>query len=96
MKINKDGSISGDLVTREQLKMLKEYIQKTLAKLVNEIASGNVEANPYYRGEMLNACLYCPYKSVCHPLENAQFRALATTSFGTFWEKMETEMSDHG
>ena len=46
----KDGAMAGDLADREQLKMLKAYVFKILGRMVDEIASGNVEANPYTRG----------------------------------------------
>ena len=58
--IKKDGTYTGDLADREQFNKLKKYVFKFLGKLVDDIASGNVEANPYVRGTTYSACAYCP------------------------------------
>ena len=44
--VKKDGTLSGDLADREQLKLLEEYVFRVLAGMVEDIASGNVEPNP--------------------------------------------------
>lgn len=94
--IKKDGTVSGDLATREQLKMLKTYIRRILGKMVDDIASGNVEPNPYTRGTAHSACTYCPYGIICHPQSVEGRRNYKTMTEQRFWEEIEREEKSHG
>ena len=95
-KLGKDGSLTGDIADREQLKQLKSYVFHVLAKLVEEIASGHVEPNPYSRGASQDSCAYCPYKAVCHFNTVADRRNYKTMTAQRFWEEIGREMSRHG
>ena len=92
----KDGSMVGDLADREQLKMLKAYVFKILGKMVDEIASGNVEANPYTRGTSHSACDYCPYGAVCHKEHVQGRRNYKTMKPERFWEEIGKELGTNG
>ena len=92
----KDGTISGDLADRYQLQMLKGYIFALLGKMVDDIASGCVEPNPYTRGGRHNACSFCPYGSICNQATVPGRRNYAAMSSQKFWEEIEKEMRDHG
>ena len=92
----KDGTVSGDLADRDQLRLLKKYIFSLLGKMVDEIASGNIEANPYTRGNSHNACFFCPYSAICHPDEVNGRRNYKTMSADRFWEEVGKEMDGNG
>ena len=92
----KDGSYSGDIANHGQFKMLKTYIFKILGKLVDEIACGNVEPNPYTRGSSHNPCTYCPYGAVCHKMDVENRRNYRAMSADAFWEYVQREVSEHG
>lgn len=92
----KDGTISGDLADREQLGMLKAYIFRTLGKMVDEIASGNVEPNPYTRGASHNACTFCPYGAVCHKNHVEGRRNYKAMTAQQFWDRIGKEMETDG
>ena len=92
----KDGAMVGDLADREQLKMLKAYVFKILGKMVDEIASGNVEANPYTRGTSHSACDYCPYGAVCHKENVEGRRNYKTMKPDRFWEEIGKELGTNG
>ena len=94
--IRKDGSLSGDLADRDQLNLLEGYIFRYLKDMVEDIASGNVEPNPYTRGTSHNACTYCPYGSVCHESEVEGRRNYQAMKPQRFWEEVEKEMKHHG
>ena len=94
--VKKDGSLSGDLADREQLKLLERYIFRYLGKLVEDIASGNVEPNPYTRGSSHSACAYCPYGAICHKDSVAGRRNYKTMDAQRFWEEIGKEMDGHG
>ena len=93
--VKKDGSRSGDLASREQMKLLERYIQHTLGKLVEDIASGDVSPNPYTRGDH-GACTWCPYGHICHSEEVEGRRNYKTMSAQRFWEELGKEMGHGG
>ena len=92
----KDGTLVGDLADRDQLKQLKAYVFKVLGKMVDEIASGNVEANPYTRGTSHSACDYCPYGAVCHKDHVEGRRNYKTMKPERFWEEIGKELGTNG
>ena len=94
--VKKDGSLSGDLADREQLKMLRDYMGRILGKMVDDIASGNVEPNPYTRGSSYSACTYCPYGAVCHEAEVDGRRNYKAMNAQHFWEEIGKEMDRDG
>ena len=94
--VKKDGTLSGDLADRDQLKLLERYIFSYLGKMVEDIASGNVEANPYTRGSSHNACAFCPYGSICHEKHVEGRRNYQAMKPQRFWEEVEKEMKNHG
>lgn len=94
--VKKDGSLSGDIASREQLAALKDYIFKTLAAMVEDIASGNVEPNPYTRGTSHDACAYCPYGVICHKETVEGRRNYKTMKPQQFWEAIGREEKGNG
>ena len=94
--VKKDGSLAGDLADREQLKMLKAYLMKILGELVDDIASGNVEPNPYTRGTSHSACDYCPYGAVCQQGRVPGRRNYEAMKADRFWLEIGKEMDTHG
>ncbi len=92
----KDGSISGDLADREQLKRLRTYIFSWLGEMVDDIASGNVRANPYTRGSSHDACGFCPYAQICHKGAPEDRRNYKTMTAQRFWEEIEKEVDRRG
>ena len=94
--VRKDGSLSGYLADRDQLKLLKRYVFHVLSDMIEDISSGNVEPNPYTRGTVHNACAYCPYGSVCHEACVEGRRNYKTMDAQRFWEEVEKEMTRHG
>ena len=94
--VKKDGSLSGDLADRDQLKLLERYVFRVLGELVEDIASGNVEPNPYTRGSAHDACRFCPYGAVCHSANVPGRRNYKAMKPQQFWEEVEKEMEKHG
>jgi len=67
-----------------------------LHKIVDDIASGNVEPNPYTRGTAHDACAFCPYGAVCHRQSVEGRRNYERVSAQRFWEEVEKEVDGHG
>ena len=91
----KDGTVSGDLADRNQMKLLKTYVFNWLGNMVSDIASGNVKADPYTRGTSHDACAFCPYGSICHK-ENAERRNYKAMDANRFWQDVEKEVDRRG
>ena len=92
----KDGSINGDIANAQQFALLKDYIFGLLKIMVDDIASGNIEPNPYTRGASHNACSFCPYGAICHSASVENRRNYKTMSADMFWQRVEQEVSDNG
>ncbi len=92
----KDGSLSGDIADRSQLRMLRSYISGLLCKMVDDIASGSVEPNPYTRGGSHNACTFCPYGSICHKEYVEGRRNYKAMTAQRFWEEVAKEVGNRG
>ena len=78
------------------MKLLKAYLMKTLEKMVDEIASGEVDPNPYTRGSVHSACSYCPYSRVCRERKETGRRNYKTMDSQRFWDEIGKEMEHHG
>ncbi len=82
--------------SREQMKLLERYIFRVMGRMVEDIASGNVEPNPYCRGKTHDTCRFCPYGTVCHPDTVTQRRNYKTMTAQRFWEEIGKEMGMDG
>lgn len=91
----KDGSVSGDLADREQMKLLRRYVFHILGEMVDEIASGKIEPNPYTRGTSHDACAFCPYGAICHKAQVEGRRNYKAMTAQKFWEELGKE-AHHG
>jgi len=91
VSFKKDGSLSSDsLAGGEQFKALHSHVDERLLELSENLSGGKIDASPYYRGEADNACLYCPYVSVCRFDEKRDKRRyLSNLKPSEFWGKLE-------
>ena len=95
-KRNKDGTLTGDIASAQQLKQLKQYVFSIMGAMVDEIASGRIAPNPYTRGTSHDACTYCPYSAVCQGKIGDGRRNYKTMTAQRFWEEVEKEVDHHG
>ncbi len=91
LKVSK-GEISGEaLASAEQLGRLGRHIQRVLEDICQELAGGNIAADPFWRGPEKNACRFCDYAAACHfePGQGGDCkRWLARVSAEEFWEQV--------
>lgn len=95
VKRNKAGQLTGDVATTGQMGELKRYVFQVLARLVNGIAGGQVEPNPYFRGNR-DACRFCEYGRACHLDLWGTPRVYRAVSAPEFWEQVHEEVNEHG
>lgn len=66
VKVNKDGNPIGDsLASLEQLGKLSNRVDKLIGYMGDELINGSVRADPYYKSQIDNACIYCDYFEAC-------------------------------
>lgn len=94
--VRKDGSLAGDVADRGQLGELSDHMMNVLAGMAEDIASGNVEPDPYTRGTSHNACTFCPYGAVCHEESVQGRRNYKAMTAQRFWEEIEKEGNNGG
>lgn len=97
----KTGKISGDaLVSAEKLGRLKGHTQAILKQICREISSGNIDADPFWRGPTRNACLYCEYFRACQFEEKQDHRrwipSVKNSDFWAWLAQKEEGGGDHG
>lgn len=81
-----DGTPEGDLCSAEQSHMLDRFVSDTLTAMVNEVASGDVRANPISRSVDRTACKFCPMRSACHKDScGTRYRYRAKVDQAAFW-----------
>jgi ATP-dependent helicase/nuclease subunit B len=94
LKVSKStGAITGDaLASAEQLGRLGRHIQRVLEEICQELALGDISADPFWRGPEKNACRYCDYAEACHFEEGRggdQRRWLPSVEASAFWTNIE-------
>ena len=87
------------LATGEQMDALDRYITAALASAAGELAAGNIDADPYWRGADQTPCRWCEYRAACHFEEDCGDRRRFRRGIkaAEFWEWMEKrEEDEHG
>ena len=66
--MDKDGNLSlkkSSALTLEEFSKLKDFVNKTIIEISNEILNGNIELKPYYKNKK-TPCEFCTYKNICN------------------------------
>ncbi len=67
VRVNRAGAITGEaLVSAERLGKLARHTGRILEEIGQELAAGNIAADPFWRGPEHNACQWCDYAEACH------------------------------
>jgi ATP-dependent helicase/DNAse subunit B len=90
-KRNKSGELKGDVADSAQLRQLRDHVFRTLEQMVDSIAEGKVDANPYTRGSSHSACAFCPYGSICARDRESGRRNYKAMNAPDFWERIGRE-----
>jgi len=95
VRINRAGAITGDcLVSAERLGRLARHTGRILRQVGQELAAGNIAADPFWRGPEQNACRWCDYAAACHFEEGRggdRRRYLPPMKGEQFWDAVEAE-----
>lgn len=86
--INKEGEREGYLASEEQLARLERFVFQKVASLGDSLYSGEIDPNPYYFDMKDNACMYCPYQTVCRELPEKRW-LFGPKDAQAFWQRLE-------
>jgi ATP-dependent helicase/nuclease subunit B len=85
------------LATAEQLGRLSDYIDRLLTGMARELRAGSIAADPWYKSDNENTCLYCDYYSACHFDESCdKWRWPAALKAPEFWARLEGGAAEGG
>ena len=91
----KKGELTGSLATREQFRLLEQFVSESLQTLAEQIFSGAVAPNPIVRGPSASSCKYCDFQSACHfdacPTEERWRKKVKAEEF---WAELERRRRD--
>ena len=81
------------VVTRAQMERLEAMVEESLAQAAEELAAGDIDADPFWRGPRENACQWCDYAAACHfePDCGDKRRWQRSVSAKEFWQALEEE-----
>jgi ATP-dependent helicase/nuclease subunit B len=65
VRLTKDGPSGDSLATLEQLERLSAHIDRMLLEIAGNVRKGSIQAEPYYKNQNDNACLFCDYSEAC-------------------------------
>ncbi len=97
LSIKKDGTIAEGVATAAQLGKLSRYVDHLLQKIAQELGQGNIDADPSYRSESKNACVYCPFAAACHFEEGRggdRKHYIAAVQEEAFWDEINRICQD--
>ena len=87
---NKKGELTGSLATREQFRLLEDFVSGSLRELTQKLFSGTVSPNPIVRGPMVSSCQYCEYQHACHKDAcKPDVRYMKKVGADEFWKELE-------
>ena len=99
LTLGKDGSITKGVATAAELGKLSRYVDKLLEKIARELKAGNIDADPWSRGENESACTYCEFASACHFMEEGacdRAQPLRPVKPEEFWRHVDKTIGEEG
>ena len=94
VKIDKDGTPKGSVVSAHQLGLLRGVVEQLLVHMGESLLAGDIAALPLQRGEHL-PCEYCDYRAVCGREPDDAVRPLENRSMKAVLEELEQEVTVH-
>ena len=94
IRVGKDGALSGDIASAEQLGKLGRYVDGLVARIAGELRRGVIDADPCSRGPEDRPCRYCDWASACWFQEGRdgdRERRIRPLTREEFWEAVEAE-----
>lgn len=98
VKKNGQYTTASRVLSRDDLAVLGDYVEKKAVTIGEQIMKGNVEIAPYRKQDGTTGCDFCPYHSICgmdNKLEGYRFRSVLEESDSeTVLDRMRQELED--
>lgn len=94
IRVSKDGGITGDLASAEQLGKLGKYVEKLIRQIGGEVRAGNIDADPCCHSSDDTPCKYCDWAGACHfqdGRDRDRLRYVRKIKPEEFWELLDKE-----
>ena len=94
LRVNRSGDLSGSLASAARLGKLGRYVDKLLHDIAGEIRQGNIDADPWCRGEDDSCCKYCQWAGACHfqdGRDGDHLRYILPVKAEDFWREIGEE-----
>ena len=91
--------LSGSIATAAQLGRLGRYVDEQVRRIARELADGNIDADPWARGEQESACTYCEFAPACHfdpGCGSDRMEYIRATAAEEFWRHVDETVEQGG
>lgn len=93
-KLNKEGKPTGNVVTGEQFRLLRQVVEQLLVQMGEQLLAGEIAALPLEKENSL-PCRYCAYRAVCGRDPEDPVRAIEKKKTAEVLEELEAEEVSH-
>ena len=92
----KDGNFksNSDVVTEEEFKMLRDYVNKKMIELCEDMLSGNIKIEPTKHSNRTH-CEYCDFASICQfdtNIKDNKYKVVIRKSQDEIWNNIKEEV----
>nr|WP_326127012.1 PD-(D/E)XK nuclease family protein [uncultured Oscillibacter sp.] len=94
LRVSRDGNLSGSIASAAQLGKLGHYVECQLKEIARELRQGNIDADPWCRGEDDSCCKYCQWAGACHfqdGRDGDHLRYILPVKAEDFWREIGEE-----
>lgn len=94
LRVGRDGGISGSIASAAQMGRLGQHVERQLREIARELRRGNIDADPWCRGENDSCCKYCQWAGACHFQDGRDgdcLRYILPVKAEDFWRMIEEE-----
>ena len=87
---------TSDVVTEEEFTLLREYVNKKMVELCEEMLSGDIKIQPAKHSNRTQ-CEYCDFSSICQfdtSIEDNKYKIIMKRSQDDIWANIKKEIDD--
>ena len=94
LRVGRDGSVSGSIASADRMGRLGRHVERQLHEIARELRQGNIDADPWSRGEDDSCCKFCQWSAACHCQDGHDgdhLRPILPVKEEDFWREIEEE-----
>ncbi|MGL5379397.1 helicase-exonuclease AddAB subunit AddB [Clostridium sp.] len=99
-KFKKDGDFDSksSVVTEHQFNLLREYVNKKMVDICEEMLSGSIKIEPC-KSKQSTYCVYCDYSSICQfdtGIQDNKYKVILKKDNDELWKSIENRVENKG